>query len=219
MDFFIKCYIPSLKNDVNINKISFGDYFQLNSYFENNDLENANIIFEKICEKSLNCSKNICNLDKFSILIHLHSCYFSSILKLIGKDKESNKVNYEISLKHIIKEIKKYQFDEISLPKKLYYSNISDILNETNQNIEDIKKHIEKNKILMFECPDIIKNISKIYFNCFDNTLFHFLKLVYSTNLKILYKKIKILKKDYNFLLSEIYEMHPKEIEFFLSSK
>jgi hypothetical protein len=219
MDFFTKCYIPSLKKDISVNKITFGDFLQLNSYFQAQDIENASNTMEKICKKSYSDVELFSNFDKFVLLLHLYCNYFLPILKLIGKDEESNNVNYEVSLKHVLKESEKYKFGEIQLPKKIYYQDISEILYETGESVESIKRHISKNKILMFDKPEFIKNIPRVYFNCFDNTLFHFLKLVYSTNLKNLYKKIKVLKKEYNFLLSEIYEMSPKEIDFFLSSK
>lgn len=219
MDFFTKCYIPSFKENLKVNKISFGDYFQLNSYISNKDFENTNEIFNLICEKSLKNSKELSNLDKFSILMHLNCEYLDPILKLSAKDEESNSITYEVFLKNVIKELEKYNINEFKLPKQLYYSSASNILKETGKNIEEIKEHIENNKILMFEVPEMIKNIPKVYFNCFDNSLFHFLKLVYSSNMNNLYKKIKTLKKEYNFLLSEIYEMSPKEMDMFLRNK
>ena len=85
--------------------------------------------------------------------------------------------------------------------------------------MESIKNHIDKNKILMFKIPSFIKGIPKVYINCFDNTLFYFCKLLYTSNLLNFYKKIKILKKDFNFLLSEIYDMSPKELDIFLNTK
>lgn len=219
MDFFTKCHIPSIGKELKINKLCFGDYFQLNSYIINKDFENINETFESICKKSLKNIQNLTNLDKFIILIHLNCEYLEPILKLSAKDEDSNPITYEIVLKNVIKESKKYRFDKFAIPRYLYYSDANDILKETGKNIEDIKEHIEENKILMFEVPEMIKNVPKVYFNCFDNSLFHFLKLVYSANIKNLYKKIKILKKDYNFLLSEIYEMSPKEMDMFLNNK
>ena len=219
MDFYTKCYIPSLGKEIGVNKLQFGDYIQLNSYIQSEDIENTHMLFEKICEKSLKNIENYTNLDKFVLLIHLHLNYLGNILKLSAKDEESNKITYEVFLKNIIKDSKKYKINGFRLPKKLYYSDVSEILEETGKSEDDIKKHIEDNKILMFECPDNIKGIPKVYFNCFDNTLFHFIKFIYSTDMKSLYKKIKSLKKEYNFLLSEIYEMSPKEMDLFLSSK
>ncbi len=71
----------------------------------------------------------------------------------------------------------------------------------------------------MFPVPDFVKGIPKVYVNCFDNTFFYFSKLLYGTNLQNLYKKIKNLKKNFNFLLSEIYDMNPREIDIFLDTK
>jgi len=219
MDFYTKCYIPSLGEEIRVNKLQFGDYIQLNSYIQSEDKENSHMLFEQICEKSLKNIQNHTNLDKFILLIHLHLNYLGNILKLSAKDKDSNKVTYEVFLKNIIKESQKYKINGFKLPKKLYYSDVSEIITETGESIESIKKHIDDNKFLMFECPDNIKGVPKIYFNCFDNTLFHFIKFIYSADMKNLYKKIKVLKKEYNFLLSEIYEMSPKEMDLFLSAK
>jgi hypothetical protein len=101
----------------------------------------------------------------------------------------------------------------------MYYADVNEILNETGNSIDSIKKHINDSKTLMFEVPDFIKGIPKIYLNCFDNTLFYFSKLLYTSNLQNMYKKIIFLKKNFNFLLSEIYDMDPKELEVFLNTK
>jgi len=218
MDIFTKCHIPSIGEELKVNKLCFGDYFQLNSYISNNDFENISNTFDLICQKSLKAT-NLTNLDKFILLMHLNCEYLEPILKLQAKDNESNSVTYEIFLKDVINKSKKYELDNFPLPKQFYYSDVNDILKETGKSTEEIKEHIEKNKILMFEIPDMIRNIPNVYFNCFDNTLFYFLKLVYSTDKNNIYGKIKKLKKEYNFLLSEIYEMSPKEIALFLSDK
>lgn len=217
MDFFTNCYIPSLDKEFKVNKLCFGDYFQLNSYILNKDFENINETFNLICKKSLDL--DLKNLDKFILLIHLNCNYLDPILKLSAKDNESNPITYEIFLKDIIKESEKYSFENFTIPTQLYYSEADFIIRETGKSLEQIKEHIENNKIQMFDVPEMIKNVPNVYFNCFDNTFFHFLKLVYSANIKDLYKKIKILKKEYNFFLSEIHEMSPKEIDMFLTNK
>lgn len=219
MDFFIDCYIPSLKKEIKINKLCFGDFYQCNLYIDNNDYVNLNETFDRICQKSTKEYNNLNNLDKFSILLQLYVFYINSILKLSAKDNNDNKITYEILLKDVLKKIKKYDIDDFYIPKKIFYLKASEILNESNKNIEEIKNHIKKNKIRLFETPEIIKGIPKIYMNCFDNSLFYFLKILYSENYKNFIKKIKILKKDYNFLLDEIYNMSPKEIAMFLGTK
>ena len=72
-------------------------------------------------------------------------------------------------------------------------------MEETGKSIDEIKDHINQNKILMFGVPDFIKGIPNVYINCFDNTFFYFCKLLYNTNLTVFYKKIKNLKKNFNF--------------------
>ena len=219
MDFFINCYIPSLKKEIKINKLCFGDFYQCNLYIQNKDFENLNKTLDKICQKSTNEYQILNNLDKFSILLQLYIFYLNSILKISAKDNDGNKITYEIFLKDIINKIKEYDILNFSIPKNLYYSSVSEILKETNKNAEDIKKYIRKNKKQMFEIPEIISGVPKIYINCFDNSLFHFLRILYSENIKKILNKIKILKKDYNFLLEEIYTMSPKEIGMFLDAK
>mgnify|MGYP003351420738 CR=1 FL=1 len=164
MDFFTKCFIPSLQEEIGVNKIQFGDYIQLNSYIQSEDKENTHLTLEKICEKSLKNIENYTNLDKFVLLIHLHLNYLGNILKLSAKDEDSEKITYEVFLKNIIKESQKYKIDTFKLPKKLFYSDVSEILQETGESIEDIQRHIEENKILMFECPPMIQGIPKVYF-------------------------------------------------------
>jgi hypothetical protein len=219
MDLYTNCYIPSLKKEIKVNNITFGDYFQLNSYIQNSDFININDTFNKICEKSLNGLNQITNLDKFVLLLHLKSTFLEPILKLSAKDLESNNISYEIILKDILEVCKEYNGENFILPSQLYYSNIENILNETGYDVNTIKHHIEKNKFLLFKVPSFIKGIPKVYLNCFDNTLFYFCKLLYTSDLLFFYKKIKILKKDFNFLLSEIYNMNPKEIDIFLNTK
>jgi hypothetical protein len=219
MDFLIECYIPSLKKQIKINKLCFGDLYQCNLYIQNKDFENLNKTFNNICQKSTKQYDILNNLDKFSILLHLYVFYLNPILKLSAKDNENNKVSYDVFLNDLFNKIKKYNISEFNLPKQMYYSNVNDILKETKENADNIKKHIKTNKIQMFEIPEMIKGISKVYINCFDNSLFHFLRILYSENIKNLFKKIKILKKDYNFLLEEIYDMSPKEIAMFLDTK
>jgi hypothetical protein len=219
MDFLINCYIPSLKKQIKINKLCFGDLYQCNLYIQNKDFENLNETFNSICQKSTKQYDVLNNLDKFSILLHLYVFYLNPILKLSAKDNENNKVSYDVFLNDLFNKIKKYNISEFNLPKQLYYSNVNDILKETKENADVIRKHIKTNKIQMFEIPEMIKGISKVYINCFDNSLFHFLRILYSENIKNLFKKIKILKKDYNFLLEEIYTMSPKEIAMFLDTK
>jgi hypothetical protein len=219
MDFLIECYIPSLKKQIKINKLCFGDLYQCNLYIQNKDFENLNKTFNNICQKSTKQYDVLNNLDKFSILLHLYVFYLNPILKLSAKDNENNKVSYDVFLNDLFNKIKKYNISEFNLPKQMYYSNVNDILKETKENADNIKKHIKTNKIQMFEIPEMIKGISKVYINCFDNSLFHFLRILYSENIKNLFKKIKILKKDYNFLLEEIYDMSPKEIAMFLDTK
>lgn len=219
MDFFTDCYIPSQKKEFKINKIAFGDYFQLNSYIQNSDYTAVNHTFDKICLKSLGTLNDVTNLDKFYILLHLKSIFLNPILKLSGKNEEKESATYEVVLKDILKICKKYNLNNFNLPKNLYYKDSEDILKETCYTVEEIKKNIEINKLLLFETPKIIKGIPKIYLNCFDNTLFYFCKLLYTTNLKDLYKKVIILKKHLNFSLLEIYELSPKELDIFLNTK
>jgi hypothetical protein len=219
MDFFTNCYIPSQKKELKINKIRFGDYFQLNSYIQNSDNLSINETFNTICNKSSDNSFQLNNLDKFYILVHLKNVFLDHILKISGKNEENESMVYEVILKEILENCKKYNTDNFNLPRELYYSDSDEILNETGHSIDEIKQHIEKNKILMFEIPEMIRGIPRVYLNCFDNTLFHFCKLLYTTNLKNFYKKIAILKKQFNFLLSEIYDMSPKELDIFLNTK
>ena len=219
LNFYTKCYIPSLNDEIKIKNISFGDYFQLNSYIKDSDYESMNEVFDKICYKSFNDSNNLTNIDKFIILLHLKVNYIDPVLKLSAKDIDSNNVTYEVILNEVIKMSKEYKINNFKLPKKLYYSSTNDILKETGNNIDIIKKHINDNKILLFQVPEVIKGNPKIYLNCFDNTLFYFYKLVYASKLQILYKKIIFLKKNFNFSLSEIYDMNPKELELFLNTK
>jgi len=219
MNLYTKCYIPSLKNEIKIKNITFGDYFKLNSYIENSDYDTINDGFNEICEKSSSDYNLLTNIDKFIILLHQKINFINPILKLSAKDDDSNIVSYEILLRNILKESFKYNINSIKLPKNMYYSDVDDILNETGNSIDSIKKHINDSKILMFEVPDFIKGIPKIYLNCFDNTLFYFSKLLYTSNLQNMYKKIIFLKKNFNFLLSEIYDMDPKELEVFLNTK
>jgi hypothetical protein len=219
MDFYTNCYIPSLKKEIKVNKITFGDYFELNSYIQNSDYININRIFNKICERSLKDLNEISNLDKFSILLHLKTVFLGPMLSLSAKDRDENNITYDIILNDIFENIKKYEKKDFILPKNLYYADSEDILKETGNNIENIKKHIEDNKHLLFKVPSFIRGIPTVYINCFDNTLFYFCKLLYSSDLLNFYKKIKILKKDFNFLLSEIYDMSPKELDIFLNTK
>jgi hypothetical protein len=218
MNFLITAYLPTLKKEIYIDKISFGDYLQLNLYIESNDLYNISNQFEKICEKAFKNSNQLSNLDKFSILLHLYAHYFNAILKISGKNTEDEPLTFEVFIKNIINEIKKYKTEDIILPKNIFYKNTNDILKETSQDINKIKTHINENKILMFFIPDFIKGIPKVYINCFDNSLFHFLKFLYSEKPEKIYKKIKNLKK-HNFFLSEIYDISPKEVDMFLSNK
>ena len=219
MNLYTKCYIPSLKNEIKIKNITFGDYFKLNSYIENSDYDTINDGFNEICEKSSSDYNLLTNIDKFIILLHQKINFINPILKLSAKDDDSNSISYEILLHNILKESFKYNINSIKLPKNMYYGDVDDILNETGNSIDSIKKHINDSKILMFEVPDFIKGIPKIYLNCFDNTLFYFSKLLYTSNLQNMYKKIIFLKKNFNFLLSEIYDMDPKELEVFLNTK
>jgi hypothetical protein len=219
MDYFTNCYIPSHKKEFKINKLSFGDYLQINTYIDASDYVAASNTFDSICEKSLGKLDDIVNLDKFFILIHLRNTFLSPLLRLSGKDNEKESVIYEVVLKEVLQNCKKYNSQNFNLPQKLYYKDSEDILKETSHNVEEIKEHIQNNKFLLFDVPDIIKEIPKVYFNCFDNTLFYFCKLLYSTNLKNLYKKIIFLKKHLNFSLSEIYSLSPKELDIFLQTK
>ena len=219
MNLYTKCYIPSLKNEIKIKNITFGDYFKLNSYIENSDYDTINDGFNEICEKSSSDYNLLTNIDKFIILLHQKINFINPILKLSANDEDSNIISYEILLHNILKESFKYNIDSIKLPKNMYYADVNEILNETGNSIDSIKKHINDSKILMFEVPDFIKGIPKIYLNCFDNTLFYFSKLLYTSNLQNMYKKIIFLKKNFNFLLSEIYDMDPKELEVFLNTK
>ena len=218
MNFYTNCYIPSQKKELKINKLTFGDYLQLNAYIESSDYTTINQIFNVICKKSYS-STNTTNLDKFFILIHLKNEFLSPILRLSGKNEEEKSATYEVVLKEILENCKKYDDKNFNLPKQLYYKDSDEILKETSKNVNEIKKHITENKILLFDVPEVIKGIPKVYLNCFDNTLFYFCKLLYSANLKDLYRKIIILKRQFNFSLSEIYSLSPKELDIFLNTK
>ncbi len=219
MDFFTNCYIPSQKKEYKINKITFKDYFQLNSYIQNSDYIRINDTFNTICDKSIESSFLLTNLDKFVVLIHLKNIFLDHILKISGKNEKNDSIIYEVILKEIIDNCKKYNIENFKLPTELYYDDSNKILQETGHSVDEIKNHIDQNKILMFEIPKMITGIPKVYLNCFDNTLFYFCKLLYTTDLKNFYKKIAILKKQFNFLLSEIYDMSPKELDIFLNTK
>jgi hypothetical protein len=219
MNFYTNFYTPTLKKEIRVNKITFGDYFELNSYIQNSDYINANNVLNTICEKSLVDSYKLTNLDKFSLLLHLKIEFLDPVLKLLAKDSDENSITYEVILKNIVDKCKLYKNENIVLPSQLYYADANDILKETGNSIDEIKRNINMNKILMFEVPEFIKGIPKLYLNCFDNTFFYFCKVLYSSNLSNFYKKIKFLKKDFNFLLSEIYNMNPKELDIFLNTK
>ena len=219
MDFYTNCYIPSHKKEFKINKLTFGDYLQLNSYIEISDYVAVNHTFDVICEKSLGTLKNITNLDKFSLLIHLKKQFLNPILRLSGKNEDGESASYEVVLKEILENCKKYSIENFNIPSSLYYTDSKKIIEETSQTVDEIKEHILKNKILLFDVPEVIKGIPKVYLNCFDNTLFYFSKLLYSTNFKDLYRKIILLKKHFNFSLSEIYSLSPKELDIFLNTK
>lgn len=219
MDFYTNFYVPSLKKELKVNKITFGDCFKFNSYIESSDYVNANCVLNDICEKSFEHDYELKNLDKFALLLHLKIVFLNPVLTLLGKNEEDKEVSYEIILKNVLNKCNEYNIENFQLPTQLHYSNVEDIVKETKHSIEDIKKHISENKILMFDIPSFIKKIPNIYINCFDNTFFYFCKVLYSSNLTNFYKKIKILKKDFNFLLSEIYDMNPKEIDIFLNTK
>jgi hypothetical protein len=216
MDYYTKCYIPSLNYEIEVNSITFGDYLKLNNYIENSNYEKVNDMFEEICQKININQHDLNNLDKFALILHLKNFFFNKILTLSAKDDEGNSVTYDIVLTSIIEKIKTYKFESFTLPKKLYYKDANVILKETGNSINDIKKHINQNKILMFSVPEMIVGIPKVYFNCFDNTLFYFSKLLMSTNIINLYKKITFLKRKMNFSLYEIYDMNPKELEIFI---
>jgi hypothetical protein len=219
MNFYTNCYLPTYKKEIKINKLTFGDYLQLNLHIKESDYIAINNMFDVICEKSLGSIENVSNLDKFFVLIQLKNNFLSPVLRLSGKNEEGKNATYEVVLKDILKNCKKYNNSSFKLPKSLYYIDSSDILNETSKTIEEIKQHISNNKISMFDIPDIIKNIPNVYLNCFDNTLFYFSKLLYSTDLKNLYRKVIFLKKNLNFSLSEIYDLSPKELDIFLNTK
>jgi len=218
MDFYTKCYIPTLKKEIRINSIKFGDFVKINNYIQNSDYESVNKIFNEICENFTKFPKKIKNLDKFYILLHLKDFFFDPSLRLSGKNEEES-VIFDVLLKDVMKRCLNYNFENFELPENLYYENVEDILKENNQNIQQIKKHINDNKILMFDMPDFIKGIPKVYINCFDNTLFYFCKTLYSSNLSNIYNKIIALKKKFNFSLDEIYNMNPKELDLFLKAK
>jgi len=219
MNFFTNCYIPSCRRQFRINKLKFGDYFELNYYIQNSDFEGINDTFNSICEKSMGCSTYLTNLDKFFILVHLKIIFLNPILKLSAKNEDNESISYEVLLKDILDNCKQYKKNNFKLPTNLYYEDSEDILKEISYSIDEIKDHINDNKILMFETPDVIKNVPKIYLNCFDNTLFYFCKLLYRTNLNDLYRKISLLKKHFNFSLSEINSLSPKELDVFLNTK
>jgi hypothetical protein len=219
MDFYTNCYIPSSKKEFKVNKLEFGDYLQLNSYISASDYVAINHTFDVISKKSLGTLENITNLDKFFVLIHLKNEFLSPILRLSGKNEEEKSATYEVVLKEILQNCKKYNDENFNLPKQLYYKDSTEILSEISKSVEEIKEHILKNKILLFDVPEVIKGIPRVYLNCFDNTLFYFCKLLYSANLKDLYRKMIILKKQFNFSLSEIYSLSPKELDIFLNTK
>ena len=191
MDLYTNCFIPSLGEEIRVNSVRFGDLFELNSYFNNMDYDGANTILEKICDRSLDGSDGYTNLDKFALLVHNKNEFLDKILTLSAKDENSKKISYEIILSDIVEVCKKYEINNFNLPSKLYYKDVDEILEETGKSIDEIKDHINQNKILMFGVPDFIKGIPNVYMNCFDNTFFYFCKLLYNTNLTVFYKKIK----------------------------
>ena len=133
-----------------------------------------------------------------------------------AKNEDDESIVYEINLKTILENCKKYEINDFSIPAKMYYPYAKDIITDTQKTQEEINQHIKSNKILMYDVPDFLNNIPKMYFNCFDNSLFHFCKFLYKTDVKKIYEKIVKLKRDFNFLLSEIYEMSPQELDIFL---
>ena len=159
MDFFTKCHIPSIGKELKINKLCFGDYFQLNSYIANSDLENINETFNLICEKSLKNSKNFINLDKFIILMHLNCVYLEPILKLSAKDEDSNPITYEVFLKNVIKKSQNYKFENFTIPRYLYYSDANDILKETGKNRKETFIKLLIHSLILKLLPKIFPKI------------------------------------------------------------
>ena len=105
MNFYLKCWIPSLSSYSEISELNIGQFTVLAKYMLNNDDTGINKTFENIIENNLQNKiiyPTLTKFDKWFIILFLRAVSISPTLFLQTKKKDNTECNIEAGLLDIL---------------------------------------------------------------------------------------------------------------------
>lgn len=250
--FFIPIQITE-NITVNCKEITNKDYFSILKYSQNQDYKNLSTFFENLIFDSLE-NKNIFNtfnvIDKTIILLTLRSICISPEITL--ESKKLQKIIKKININNIIKKLQNLKFDKqitinnnfilnLSLPKKLSYNNLDEIMESSIHSVtnENKNRHLNEEEIkeilsllpgnFFFEIKSFVQeieenlnqiilidadetfNLKSINCSIFSNNIFNFLLSVFSDSLLNFYNLIYVFGTKLNLPKSDFDQLTPAE--------
>jgi len=236
MSFYLNYESPVLKKSFKIKELTFGQFRDLNKYI----LSNNNIFIESFFDEILTNNleqkdllKQLCNYDKFCILVLLRTVNISPELEIFEKNK-----NFKVPLKDFLNKCLNFTHDttkniehdnikiKLELPASFVINNLLDLsdmvvkrveIGDSILNFSEIESELKK-EIIEALPANIIFDIKKFYenlVNVFSELSFTLPSINETINLNPFDSSLlEILKLLFRANLKNIYEM-----QYFMVSK
>jgi hypothetical protein len=236
MSFYLNYESPVLKKSFKIKELTFGQFRDLNKYI----LSNNNIFIESFFDEILTNNleqkdllKQLCNYDKFCILVLLRTVNISPELEIFEKNK-----NFKVPLKDFLNKCLNFTHDttkniehdnikiKLELPASFVINNLLDLtdmvvkrveIDNSILNFNEIESELKK-EIIETLPANIIFDIKKFYenlVNVFSELSFTLPSINETINLNPFDSSLlEILKLLFRANLKNIYEM-----QYFMVSK
>ncbi len=236
MSFYLNYESPVLKRSFKIKELTFGQFRDLNKYI----LSNNNIFIESFFDEILTNNlehkdllKQLCNYDKFCILVLLRTVNISPELEIFEKNK-----NFKVPLKDFLNKCLNFTHDttkniehdnikiKLELPASFVINNLLDLTDMVVKRVEiddsilffnEIESELKK-EIIEALPANIIFDIKKFYenlVNVFSELSFTLPSINETINLNPFDSSLlEILKLLFRANLKNIYEM-----QYFMVSK
>ena len=236
MSFYLNYESPVLNKSFKVKELTFGQFRDLNKYI----LSNNNIFIENFFDEILTNNleqkdllKQLCNYDKFCILVLLRAVNISPELEIFEKNK-----NFKVPLKDFLNKCLNFTHDtvkiiehgnikiKLELPSSFVINNLLDLtdmvikrveIDDSILNFSEIESELKK-EIIEALPANIIFDIKKFYENLvtvFSELSFTLPSINETINLNPFDSSLlEILKLLFRASLKNIYEM-----QYFMVSK
>lgn len=236
MSFYLNYESPVLKKSFKVKELTFNQFRDLNKYILSNNNTFIETFFDEILRNNLEDKDNLkqlCNYDKFCILVLLRAVNVSPELEIFEKNK-----NFKVPLKDFLNKCLNFSHDtskiiehdnikiKLELPPSFVINNLLDLTDMVIKSVEidnsilnfsEIESSLKK-EIIETLPANIIFDIKKFYenlVNVFNELVFTLPSINENVNLNPFDSSLlEILKLLFRANLKNIYEM-----QYFMVSK